>query len=143
MDLDPSTPANLPVTSDQERELLSSPTPESEGEPKKLGEAARKRLSRLLKSAFKQILEECEEKQLQERIRTRSEQAGTSKRIRSSDDSPEATATKPCTAVSKPNSGPLMRMLLRVSRFSPPRIPDNLLEGQSSGISSIRHFGWC
>ncbi|KAG5875595.1 hypothetical protein JTB14_031830 [Gonioctena quinquepunctata] len=73
MDVDPSTPANLPVTSNQERELLSSPTPESE--------------------------------ETQVRIQTLSEQAGTSKRIRSSDDSPEAMAKKPCTAESKSLSG--------------------------------------
>ncbi|KAG5895508.1 hypothetical protein JTB14_009219 [Gonioctena quinquepunctata] len=61
MDVYPSTPANLPVTSDQKRELFSSPILESE--------------------------------------------AGTSKRIRSSDDLPKATATEPCTAESKPASG--------------------------------------
>ncbi|KAG5867543.1 hypothetical protein JTB14_003241 [Gonioctena quinquepunctata] len=98
MDVDPSTPANLPVTSDQERELLSSATPESEGKPKKLGGAARKRLNRLHKSgiphnsASKQILEKREQKQ---RIQTPSEQAGTSKRVRSSDDPPEVTVKKP------------------------------------------------
>ncbi|KAG5874104.1 hypothetical protein JTB14_022071 [Gonioctena quinquepunctata] len=97
--VDPSTSANLSVTSDSKRVLPSSPTPESEGELKKLVGAARKRLSRLLKSgipynyASKQILEEREQNQLQERIQTLSEQAGTSKRIHFSDDSSEATRT--------------------------------------------------
>ncbi|KAG5871386.1 hypothetical protein JTB14_022598 [Gonioctena quinquepunctata] len=107
MSVDPSTSANLSVTSDPKRVLPSSPTPEAEGKPKILVGAARKRLSRLLKSgipynhASKQVLEEREQNQLQERIQTLSEQAGTSKRIRFSDDSSEATGWKLSTKTTR------------------------------------------
>ncbi|KAG5868672.1 hypothetical protein JTB14_035784 [Gonioctena quinquepunctata] len=81
---------------------FSSPAPESGSKPKKLSGTTRKILSRLLKSGipYNSAL-----KRIQERIQTPSEQAGTSKWIRPSDDSSEATAEKPCTAESKPSSG--------------------------------------
>lgn len=108
MEVDLSTPTDLPVTSDQERDLLRSPTPENK--PRKLGGAARKRLSRLLKSgvpyksALHQILEQREQGQPQERKHSPSV-AGTSKRLRSNDDSPEQEAKKPCSAESVVTSG--------------------------------------
>lgn len=121
-------PQDNPVTSDQERELLRSPTPVSGGEDKsgdekskaldklslkrkRLGGAARRHLSRLLKggteydTALKIVIESHGNQQLLKR-RQSSSKVGAGKRVLSDDSTPEQRAKMPregeCTSKNSP-----------------------------------------